>query len=143
MKLTNFCFKTGHDMLCPNFPLIYVFVLPWACVFKVTFGNAAAAAFLKNLKICFLLKFNMICTFWIVLMCWCQKWFLKNKKNIISMYFGIKSYLKSTRNHTAKHTLSLFSGCFVSLLGFSQSSLLLSNMCLSGVFFNMYFGLSK
>jgi len=22
----------------------------------------------------------MVCTFWIVLMCWCQKWFLKNKK---------------------------------------------------------------
>jgi len=22
----------------------------------------------------------MVCAFWIVLMCWCQKWFLKNKK---------------------------------------------------------------
>jgi hypothetical protein len=51
----------------------------------------------------FLLKFNMVCTFWIVLMCWCQKWFLKKWKNIIGMYFDTKSYLKSTRNHTAKH----------------------------------------
>jgi hypothetical protein len=41
-----------------------------------------------RLKLCshkiqffFLLKFNTACTFWIVLMCWCQKWFLKNKKN--------------------------------------------------------------
>jgi hypothetical protein len=25
------------------------------------------------LKFFFLLKFNMVCTFWIVLMCWCQK----------------------------------------------------------------------
>jgi hypothetical protein len=45
--------------------------------------------------------------FWIVLMCWCQKWFLKNEKNIIDMYFDIKSYLKSTYNHTVKHTLNL------------------------------------
>jgi hypothetical protein len=34
------------------------------------FGNAAAAAFLKNLKFFFfLLKFNMVCMVWIVLMC--------------------------------------------------------------------------
>jgi hypothetical protein len=38
----------------------------------------------------------MVCTFWIVLMCWCQKWFLKNKKNIISMYFGTKFIWKAT-----------------------------------------------
>jgi hypothetical protein len=37
-------------------------------------------AFPKNLIFFFLLKFNMICMFWIVLMCWCQKWFLKNEK---------------------------------------------------------------
>jgi hypothetical protein len=28
----------------------------------------------------FFKKFNMVCAFWIVLMCWYQKWFLKNKK---------------------------------------------------------------
>jgi len=28
-------------------------------------------------------------------------------KNIIGMYFGMKSYLKSTRNHTAKHALTI------------------------------------
>jgi len=36
------------------------------------FGNTVQPAFSKNLKsFFFLLKFNMICTFWIVLMCWC------------------------------------------------------------------------
>jgi len=70
------------------------------------FGNAAAAAFPKNLNF-FLLKFNMVCMFWIFLMCWCQKWFLKNEKNIIGIYFNTKSYLKSTRNQTAKHTLNI------------------------------------
>jgi hypothetical protein len=35
------------------------------------FGNTVQPAFSKNLKsFFFLLKFNMICTFWIVLMCW-------------------------------------------------------------------------
>jgi hypothetical protein len=71
---------------------------------KSMFGNAAAAAFPKNLNFFFLLKFNMVCTFWIVLMCWCQKWFLKNEK--ISLTCS-KNYLKSTRNHTAKHALNL------------------------------------
>jgi hypothetical protein len=32
----------------------------------------------------FLLKFNMTCKFWIVLMCWCQKWFLKNEKTSLT-----------------------------------------------------------
>jgi hypothetical protein len=60
----------------------------------------------QKIWIFFLLKFNMVCMVWIVLMCWCQKYFLKNKrKNIIDMHFGTKSYLKSTRNHTAKHAL--------------------------------------
>ena len=34
-----------------------------------------------------------------------SKMIFKKWKNIISMYFGTKSYLKSTRNHTAKHAL--------------------------------------
>jgi hypothetical protein len=38
---------------------------------KEAFGNAVQPAFLKKLN--FLLKFNMVCTFCIVLMCWCQK----------------------------------------------------------------------
>jgi len=54
----------------------------------------------------------MVCTFWIVLMCWCQKWFLKNEKNIIVMHFGTKIYLKSTRNHTAKHALRVLKWLF-------------------------------
>jgi hypothetical protein len=34
----------------------------------VRIGNAVVAVFSKNLNF-FLLKFNMVCTFWIVLMC--------------------------------------------------------------------------
>ena len=30
---------------------------------------------------------------------------LKNKKNIIDMYFSMKSYLKSNYNHIAKQTI--------------------------------------
>jgi hypothetical protein len=35
---------------------------------KIMFGNVAATAFLKVLNF-FLLKLNMVCMFWIVLMC--------------------------------------------------------------------------
>jgi hypothetical protein len=34
-----------------------------------------------------------------------SKIIFKKWKNIIGMYFGTKNYLKSTRNHTAKHAL--------------------------------------
>jgi len=47
------------------------------------FGNAVQTAFPKSL-IFFLLKFNMVGMFWIVLMCWYQKWFLKNKKTSLA-----------------------------------------------------------
>jgi hypothetical protein len=56
--------------------------------FQGMFGTAAAAAaaFSNNLNffLFFLLKFNMICMFWIVLRCWCQKWFLKNEKTSLT-----------------------------------------------------------
>jgi hypothetical protein len=38
----------------------------------------------QNILIFFLLKFNIIYMFWIVLMCWCQKWFLKNEKTSLT-----------------------------------------------------------
>ena len=42
-----------------------------------------------------------------------SKIIFKKWKNIISMYFSTKSYLKSTRNHTAKHAPSrLFQAWF-------------------------------
>ena len=61
---------------------------------KGTFGNAAAAAFPKNL-IFFLQKFNMVYMFWIVLMCWCQKWFLKNKKTSLTCILARKVIWKA------------------------------------------------
>jgi hypothetical protein len=60
-----------------------------------TFGNAIQPAFLKNLKYFFLLKFNMVCTFWIVLMCWCQKWFLKNEKTSFACILARKIIWKA------------------------------------------------
>jgi len=36
-----------------------------------------------------------------------SKMIFKKWKNIIGMHFGTKSYLKSTRNHTAKHALNI------------------------------------
>jgi len=50
---------------------------------KEAIGNAVERVFLKILNF-FLLKFNMVYMFWIVLMCWCQKWFLKNEKTLLA-----------------------------------------------------------
>ena len=50
----------------------------------------------KIQKIFFLLKFNMVCMFWIVLMCWYQKWFLKNKKTSLACISAQKVIWKAT-----------------------------------------------
>ena len=44
----------------------------------------------------FWLKFNMFCMFWIVLMCWCQKWFLKNEKTSLACISAWKVIWKAT-----------------------------------------------
>jgi hypothetical protein len=54
----------------------------------------------------FLLKFNMIYTFWIVLMCWCQKWFLKNEKISLTCILTRKVIWKASA--TAKQALRQF-----------------------------------
>jgi len=59
------------------------------------FGNAFVPAFCANLIFFFLLKLNMVCTFWIVLMCWCQKWFLKNKKKSLACISARKAIWKA------------------------------------------------
>jgi hypothetical protein len=55
----------------------------------------------------------------------------KKWKNIIGMHFSTKSYLKSTRNHTAKHALNFvtkkplnkyFSATWISSPGLLQSN---------------------
>jgi len=43
----------------------------------------------------FLLKLSAVCTFWIVLMCWCQKWFLKNKKTSLACISAWKAIWKA------------------------------------------------
>ena len=44
----------------------------------------------------FLLKLSLVCTFWIILMCWCQKWFLKNKKTSLACISAQKAIWKAT-----------------------------------------------
>jgi len=69
-------------------------------------------------KIWIFFCFELIC-FWyfqIILMCWYQKWFLKNKKkNIIGILFWVKSTLKSNHNHnhTPKHAPWCYSSCWL------------------------------
>ena len=63
--------------VCLNLARVSVIIFSW-------YGFYIQPAFPKNLKFFFLLKFNIVCTFWIVLMCWCQKWFLKNKKILLA-----------------------------------------------------------
>jgi len=50
------------------------------------FGSAVQPAFqrISNFFFFFLLKLSAVCTFWIVLICWYQKWFLKNKKTSLA-----------------------------------------------------------
>jgi hypothetical protein len=51
-----------------------------------------------------LLQINIFWCFWIILMRWYQKYFLKNKKNIILIHFQVKNTLKNNRNHTRSST---------------------------------------
>ena len=44
----------------------------------------------------FLLKLSAVYTFWIVLMCWYQKWFLKNKKTSLACISARKAIWKAT-----------------------------------------------
>jgi len=44
----------------------------------------------------FLLKLSAVCTFWIVLICWYQKWFLKNKKTSLACISARKAIWKAT-----------------------------------------------
>jgi hypothetical protein len=39
--------------------------------------------------------------------------FLKNKKNIIDIYFSTKNYLKNNHNHTGKHIFNIFKDKFL------------------------------
>jgi hypothetical protein len=48
----------------------------WTCVWTCVWSNFKFFYFL--------LKLSVVCTFWIVLMCWCQKWFLKNEKTSLA-----------------------------------------------------------
>jgi len=51
---------------------------------------------LSNFEFFFLLKLSVVCTFWIVLMCWCQKWFLKNEKTSLACISAWKAIWKIT-----------------------------------------------
>jgi len=61
-----------------------------ALLFNLLFGEFQIFFF------CFLLKLSVVCTFWIVLMCWYQKWFLKNKKTSLACISARKAIWKAT-----------------------------------------------
>jgi len=60
------------------------------------FGSAVELVFDQISIFFFLLKLSAICTFWIVLMCWCQKWFLKNEKTSLACISAQKAIWKAT-----------------------------------------------
>jgi len=74
---------------------------PWA------FGIAVGKHFSKNLNFFFFFFcFEVIC-FWcfqIILMCWSQKWFLKNKKILLAYFSEWKALWKATTT-TLSNTL--------------------------------------
>jgi len=72
-----------------------------------TFGTVFVPAFRVNLNFFFLLKLSAVCTFWIVLMCWCQKWFLKNKKTSLACISARKAIWKAPAT-TLPNTLHAF-----------------------------------
>jgi len=65
-------------------------------------------------QIFFLLKLSAVCTFWIVLMCWCQKWFFKNKKTSLACISARKVIWKATTT-TLSNTLLVSPLCMLCL----------------------------
>ena len=61
-----------------------------------TVWHCACNCVSSNFEIFFLLKLSAVCTFWIVLMCWCQKWFLKNEKTSLACISARKAIWKAT-----------------------------------------------
>jgi len=72
----------------------------------------------------FLLKLSAVCTFWIVLMCWCQKWFLKNKKTSLACISAQKAIWKApatTLPNTLKIIAKTHVNNFLKLIATHQS----------------------
>jgi hypothetical protein len=65
-----------------------------------------------NLLFFFLLKLSAVCTFWIVLICWYQKWFLKNKKTSLARISARKAIWKATTT-TLPNTLLIILHCML------------------------------
>jgi len=63
------------------------------------FGSAVEPVFDQISIFFFVLKLSAVCTFWIVLMCWCQKWFLKIKKNYWHVFRHEKLFEKQPPLH--------------------------------------------
>jgi len=62
---------------------------------QVSVWHCICNCVLLNFEFFFLLKLSVVCTFWIVLMCWCQKWFLKNKKTSLACISAWKAIWKA------------------------------------------------
>jgi len=75
---------------------------------KSLFGIVFVTVFHQILNIFFLPKLSAVCTFWIVLMCWCQKWFLKNEKTSLACISARKAIWKASAT-TLPNTLQVSS----------------------------------
>jgi len=101
---SNFFTIQHKSWTCRNIDKIYtqeemqIFFFFIFLILRERLGTRFNPHFQKNL-IFFFLKFNIVCTFWIVLMCWYQKWFLKNKKNHWHVFWHEKLFKKQPRLH--------------------------------------------
>ena len=79
-------------------------------------------SFLQNFNFFFvLLKLSAVCTFWIVLMCWYQKWFLKNKKTLLACFSARKAIWKATITTLPNTLLIMLQKCFITLFPWTVS----------------------
>jgi hypothetical protein len=110
------------------FPPTVLIALAFVFVFKKCFWK-----FLKFFFFCFkLIFFNDFESF-----CWCQKWILKNKKNIILMHFQVKNTLKSNCRYNLKCYLSRGS-LMIAFISFGRLHLLLQYLVHHGHIGNGY-----
>jgi len=63
--------------------------------FRLCLGTRPQPRSQKFWNFFFLLKLNMVYMFWTVLMCWCQKWFLKNEKTSLAYILARKVIWKA------------------------------------------------
>jgi len=110
------CFDTRDTEIVPSEETLILRSIGLICMLVFysefwAFGSAFLPVFCENLNFFFiLLKLSAVCTFWIVLMCWCQKWFLKNKKTSLACISARKIIWKAPATTLSNTQSGLCSG---------------------------------